>query len=171
MTRLVGRTVRLRSMTETDAADVVRWRSDEFVARQLFSSSPPSIEEHLTWFSRMSSSEDRQEFIIVDAKSGVAYGTIGLSNIDRSLGRAEYGVMLGEPSARGRGIAREATELILNYAFKELGLRQIYLNVFSDNERATHLYDSLGFRVDSRSVREKNGEERAVLHMVLDASS
>ena len=140
-----GERVLLRQMSREDAADVVRMRAEPDVQAQLFSAGPPTIEEHLQWLAAMEARGDRHEFMIVERASGRSVGTIGLSHIDRVNRRAEYGVLIGEPGARGKGLAAEASRLLLGYAFGTLGLRRVYLHVFARNADALRLYRRVGF--------------------------
>jgi len=133
-------------MSREDAADVVRMRADPEVQAQLFSGRPPTIEEHLRWLADVEARGDRHEFMIVERTSGRSVGTIGLSHIDRVNRRAEYGVLIGEPDARGKGLAAEASRLLLAYAFGTLGLRRVYLHVLARNEDAVRLYRRVGFQ-------------------------
>jgi diamine N-acetyltransferase len=143
-----GERVLLRRMSRADAADVVRMRADPEVQAQLFSARPPTMEEHLRWLAEMEARDDRHEFMIVERTSGRSVGTIGLSHIDRANRRAEYGVLLGEPDARGKGLAAEASRLLLAYAFGTLGLRRVYLHVFAGNGDALRLYRRVGFQTE-----------------------
>ena len=166
---IAGKRVQLRSMTLADAADIVRWRDDPFVADHMFSDELPSIESHLRWFEQLQTRGDRQEFIIVEQASGHSIGTIGLSSIDRVHRRAEYGILIGEASARGQGYAREASALILDYAFNELQLHRVYLLVFADHLAALDLYKQLGFQIEG-TLREhvyKRGVFRDVIEMAI----
>ncbi len=140
-----GERVLLRPMERADADAVVRMRSDPTVLAQLFGEEPPTRDGHLRWFEEMRARGDRQEFVIVDRVSGRAVGTIGLSHIDPAHRRAEYGVLIGEPDARGKGLAAEASRLLLGYAFGPLGLNRVYLHVFPENEAAIRLYRRVGF--------------------------
>ena len=47
--------------------------------------------------------------------------------------------------AQGKGIAYEATRLILKKAFFEYGLHRVYLSVYSNNKAAIKLYERCGF--------------------------
>ena len=141
-----GERVLLRRMCREDTADVVRMRAEPEVQAQLFSERPPTIEEHLRWLADMEARGDRHEFIIVERASGRSVGTIGLSRIDLVNRRAEYGVLIGEPDARGKGLAAEASRLLLAYAFGTLGLRRVYLHVLARNADALRLYRRVGFQ-------------------------
>jgi UDP-4-amino-4,6-dideoxy-N-acetyl-beta-L-altrosamine N-acetyltransferase len=157
--------VRLRPLSADDGADIVRWRNEADVAGQMFSLPPASAEEHRRWFERMQARGDRQEFVIVAGERAV--GTIGLSDIDRGHRRAQYGIVIGEADARGRGIARRASELILDHAFGDLRLNRVYLSVYADNAPALRLYRRLGF-VEEGLLRQhavRDGVARDVVMM------
>ena len=164
-----GQRVQLRPMTLADTADIVRWRNDAFVSEHLFSDEPPTIESHIRWFEQMQARGDRQEFVIIERATGRAIGAIGLSNIDRVHRRAEYGILIGEADARGQGLAREASELLLDYAFHTLQLHRVYLLTFADHEAARRLYEHLGFQVEG-TLRDhvcKHGIFRDVVEMAI----
>lgn len=162
-----GERVQLRRMGPQDAADVVRLRSDPDVQTQLFSERPPTVAEHLRWLADVDARGDRHEFMIVERTSGQSVGTIGLSRIDPTHRRAEYGVLIGEPGARGKGLASEASRLLLDYAFRTLGLVRVYLHVFADNAAAVRLYERVGFLREGLLRRHvyKGGRFRDVVAM------
>jgi len=54
-------------------------------------------------------------------------------------------VGLGDTAIRGKGLAREAMALLIDYAFDELNLHRIQLMVVDYNEAAIKLYEKLGF--------------------------
>jgi N-acetylneuraminate synthase len=166
---MLGR-VYLRPLDEGDTDTVVRWRNSPSIYREFFAERPPSREEHELFMAHLRAKGDRQEFIIVLADGEVPVGQIGLSHIDRTRGEAEYGILIGEPEFCGKGIAREASELILRHAFKDLGLRHVVLNLFKDNLRAYQLYLRLGFAEipGSAAERLKDGALRPTVAMFLD---
>jgi RimJ/RimL family protein N-acetyltransferase len=165
-----GSRVYLRPIDGTDTDLILRWRSDPQVAAQLFSEHPPTREEHEQFLRRLTTRNDRIEFAIVLVERDRAVGTIGLSSIDREKGEAEYGVLIGEADARGRGVARQASDLILDHAFRQLGLKRVFLHVFADNAAAINLYERLGFRIETASMatKMKDGVARQVLCMTID---
>lgn len=164
-----GKRVMLRPMEAADADDVARWRSDPSVLEQMFADEPPTREEHLRWLETIQAHGRRHEFVIVERATGRSIGTVGLGEIDHKNLRAEYGILIGEADARGKGYAREASELVLSYAFDELELRRVYLHVLADNHAAIRLYEQVGFRLEGtlRQHAFKRDAFRDVLAMAI----
>ena len=143
---IAGERVHLRPLDADDAGLVMRWRNDPFVRSRLFSDEVLTEERHRSWLERVQATGGREEFVVVETATGRAVGTVGLSEIDRRNRRAEYGILMGEPEARGRGLAAEASRLILRYAFEVLDLNRVSLQLLADNELAVRLYERLGFK-------------------------
>lgn len=162
-----GERVLLRPMEEGDTDDIVRMRTEPSVLSELFSDEPPTRESHRQWLVRIRQEGTRQEFMIVEKATGRSVGTIGLSQIDRNHRRAEYGVLIGEADARGKGFAVEASRLLLGYAFGRLGLNRVYLHVFPENEPALGLYRRLGFEQEGLLHQHvyKDGRFRDIIVM------
>ena len=71
-------------------------------------------------------------------------GTVSLKKMDFDNKSAEYAIALRK-GMHGKGIAYNATGIILKKAFKEYGLHRIYLSVLADNNNAIRLYERCGF--------------------------
>lgn len=74
---------------------------------------------------------------------------------------------LGERDDWGKGYGTEAMRLTLHYAFEELNLHRVTLNVFGNNARAMRSYEKAGFRYEGR-VREamqRDGERIDIVNM------
>ena len=79
---------------------------------------------------------------------------------DQAIGRAELdgiewphasgwaGIGIGEPDYWDRGYGSDALRILLRFAFNEVGLYRISLNVFEYNQRAVHVYEKLGFKIE-----------------------
>ena len=68
-----------------------------------------------------------------------------LLNIDWFARNAEFGILIGDRSRQGKGLAKEALALVVGYAFDTLNLNKLYLRVVAFNERALRLYRDFGF--------------------------
>ena len=96
-------------------------------------------------------SERDDDFVFVIEETDVLrrpVGQVSLYRVDWPGGRAEYGrLMIGEEEARGLGLARRVTQILIDHAFGPMGLRELYLECLSDNDRALAVYADTGFKV------------------------
>ena len=77
-------------------------------------------------------------------------GNVGFKSIGEIHRTAEMGIMLGNPKYQRKGYGMEAINLLLDYGFSFLNLRNISLNVFEYNEIAYNLYKKIGFKEAGR---------------------
>ena len=78
---------------------------------------------------------------------GRPVGQVSLYNIAWAEERAEFGrLMIGDPQARGKGLAKQATQLLLDMAFDQLHLNEVYLEVLEGNQSAIAIYRQCGFQ-------------------------
>jgi RimJ/RimL family protein N-acetyltransferase len=82
-----------------------------------------------------------------------AIGFISLGGINWVHGSAWVGIGIGDPAFWSKGYGTEAMQLLLHYAFDELNLYRVNLNVFEYNERAVRSYVKSGFVVEGRARR------------------
>ena len=73
-------------------------------------------------------------------------GNVGLDGVRWQHGESFVGIGLGEREFWGRGYGTDAMRVILRYAFQELNLRRVSLDVFEYNPRAVRSYEKAGFR-------------------------
>lgn len=121
------------------------WRNDERSLRWFKSAAPLQWESHLGWFTRYAQRDSPDCMFFAVTRSGVPVGQTSIYNFSTDGTRAEVGRFLSDPDLRGRGLFREALLLTLDIAFGVAGLREVFLEVFKDNERAIRLYRSVGF--------------------------
>lgn len=60
------------------------------------------------------------------------------------------GIGIGEREYWSKGYGTDAMNVILRFAFDELNLYRISLNVFEYNQRAIRSYEKVGFVVEGR---------------------
>ncbi len=87
-------------------------------------------------------------------------GNIKLEPIDFERFCATMGIIIGDKHYWGRGLATEATRVLVDYAFNELGLKEINLGVISENKPAIRVYEKCGFvkyRTDKKFLNH-NGQ-------------
>jgi RimJ/RimL family protein N-acetyltransferase len=77
-------------------------------------------------------------------------GFIGLEGDLFPHGESFVGIGLGERQFWGKGYGTDAMRVILRYAFLELNLRRVALDVFEYNPRAIRSYEKAGFVYEGR---------------------
>jgi RimJ/RimL family protein N-acetyltransferase len=76
---------------------------------------------------------------------GRCIGGTGLRvNVDQH--RASFWIGLFVPGLRGRGLGKEITRLVVDWAFGSLGAHRVELEVLASNHRAIRCYLACGFR-------------------------
>lgn len=133
--------VTIRKFDEDDIENKVRWINDSRNNEFLHYNIPLDIENTRKWFNNIKNNSNRYDMII--EYNNIPVGVIGIINIEKKKG--EYYITLGENDYKRKGISYEATKLILNYAFKTLGLEKIWLCVDEENIAARKLYEKVGF--------------------------
>lgn len=138
--------MRLRDFRPGDAEAVRRWFNDERVTADLVGSRASfSLEDARGWVERATASgADRKWAITIDG-SDDAVGFVALFGLDRPLG-PELAVLVGEPSAWGRGVAREAERQACIEAFRVHGAHRVHAEIPATNVAAQKVVTSLGFQ-------------------------
>ncbi len=72
-------------------------------------------------------------------------GFVALFNIKWRNQTAEMAIGIGDAAQRGKGYGREALNLLLGFAFHELGLYRVGLTVMDYNTEAIRAYERVGF--------------------------
>lgn len=148
--------VRLRLLAEDDLAMTLMWRNREEVRRWLGTSVELDFDTHLTWFREHEMADDAFMFIVEDIVSGTSLGQVSIYGIDRDVGTAEVGRFIAAPGVSGKGLIREAIAALIDFAFTEMNLERLILEVMPTNERAIKLYTSLGFQTANAAYASNN---------------
>lgn len=96
-------------------------------------------------------------FEIHVADDGRYIGNCGLDDVDRVHRHAEVGICIGSLADQNRGFGRDAIVTLLRFGFDHLGLHRIAIMANDENERALHMYRSIGFT--------EVGRERETVYM------
>jgi RimJ/RimL family protein N-acetyltransferase len=133
-----GLALRLRPITDADAALIVQFRSDEQRGRYLHPISLNVIDQ-LAWLARYYEREGEYYFVIERLQGSSPEGLISIYNIDCSNNSGEWGRWILRP---GSLAATESAWLIYRCAFEELGLDSVYCRTVSANEKVVSFHDS-----------------------------
>ena len=136
--------VTIRPLVEEDAYTSVKWRNDPEVFKFTGNTYKHEITigNELEWIRKViANTNDYRCAILVDE---VYVGNIYLTDIQE--GKAHYHIFIGNKNYWGKGVAKKASLLILDYAVKVLNLKEIFLRVRKKNTSAYNLYLRLGFK-------------------------
>ena len=143
-----GEKLTLRPITDADTDDIVRWRNDPEVWRYFLFREPFTPEMHRAWLLNKVMTGKVIQYIIVERESGQSVGSVYFRDVDEKNESAEYGIFIGEPRARGRGLGTETARLFTRFGLDVLRLHRISLKVLGSNEIARRSYEKAGFRTE-----------------------
>ena len=106
---------------------------------------PMTLEDETAWYDGVPTSGARM-FTIYERATWRPIGNTDLREIDHRNRSASFGLLIGEPDARGKGYGTEATRLILDYAFTALGLHNVLLTCYEFNLAGLRAYQKVGFK-------------------------
>ena len=170
---IAGERVVLRRPTENERPALERWRNERLVSRSLIAAVLDEVLEHLA---DLDTRDDRLDMIVWTGPSfrggsvsEVPVGLVTLHHVDREVGQAELGKLIGETAYRGKGAAQEATHLLVAYGFEHLGLNRIYLRTMDGNLKNIKINEQLGFNFEGvlRQAARVNGSLGDVIQMAM----
>ena len=125
-----------------------RWINDFDVIRTLgVAVQPMTTESEEGWFDRASRSDGSSaHFTIYERATMRPIGNTSLDPIDRRHRVATFGILIGEKNCWGKGYGTETTRLMLDFAFRFVGVHNVMLTVFSFNQRGIRAYARAGFK-------------------------
>jgi RimJ/RimL family protein N-acetyltransferase len=152
-----GRLVTLRTHVPANREAFQRWYADreiaELLRHDLEPLTPAQSRGYFETFILPSSARGTC-FAIHERKGKRLIGTTALT--DRLTGRngvsALFRIVIGEKDVWGKGYGTEATRLMAEEAFDNMGLSEIRLEVFNHNLRAIAAYTRVGFEVSGEHV-------------------
>lgn len=143
--KLTSQRLVLRPITLDHASDsYVSWINDPLVNVYLDSSGNCTIEKLITYLHEIFNNE-AYFWAIHIANNNKHIGNIKIDAISERNGIGVYGILMGDRNEWGKGYAKEASQIVIDFCFKKLGLRKISLGVIEDNIAAVQLYTKLGF--------------------------
>ena len=134
--------------------DYVDWMNDDEVNRYLESGGDYTLEKLQQYLEEVE--RNPKYFWAIRLKETNKHiGNIKIDPINLNDISGEYGIMIGDRSTWGKGIAKEASEIVLAFCFETLQLKKITLGVQKNNLKAIRLYEKLGFTLEKQL--ESNG--------------
>ncbi|MBE0409253.1 MAG: GNAT family N-acetyltransferase [Anaerolineales bacterium] len=160
---LTGDLVKLVAVNPAvDADRFSRWALDSEYSR-LLDTDPArlwSAQKVKQWLEKSLEKESGNEFTFMmnTLENEQTIGFIGLDGIRWNHGDAYVGIGIGEREFRGKGYGTDAMRVLLKYAFTELNLHRVSLNVFAYNSMAIRSYEKAGYVIEGKQREYLNRE-------------
>lgn len=165
--------LRLRPYKSTDAAEIAAWITSE---TEFYKWSAGKIKhfpvlpsELDLYYNNGEETKDIWGMTAVD-EEGIA-GHLFMKFLDEEKTQIRFGLIVLNPSRRGRGYGKEMVSLALKYAFEILKAEKVTLGVFENNPAAYHCYLASGLRDTQEAVLYHfQGEEWRCLELEANKS-
>lgn len=141
--------LRLRKIEPSDLPYLYQWENDARMWSDSDTHNPLSHHD-LRQYIESSTGDiyrDGQLRLIIE-EEGATMGCIDLFDFDARNRKAAIGMYVA-PHARGKGVGKQAVQLLLDYAFGFLHLRMLYAIIAVKNTACKHIYEAMGFAPSS----------------------
>ncbi|WP_335870077.1 GNAT family N-acetyltransferase [Bacillus sp. 2205SS5-2] len=157
---LRNKRIHLGGFMEEDLPAMIAWYDNEQMMRYLdaLPFRPKSKSDVRKWTEE--TSDKIYRFSIRLNETNEIIGYIELDGILWTHRTTWISIAIGDDQYWGAGYGAEALQCMLSYAFQELNLHRVQLTVFSYNQRAISLYQSLGFQKEGefREFLQRDGQ-------------
>jgi RimJ/RimL family protein N-acetyltransferase len=152
---IAGDLVILRALESSDLERCYLWMNDPNIVRTLKSRYPMPFEKEAEWLERaVGRIETERHFAVERKDSRTHIGNASLHAIDWVSRTAAFGLFIGDPASWNRGFGTDAIRTLVRFAFEEMNLRKLKVNVFDYNDRAKHVLEAIGFQQEGKLARE-----------------
>lgn len=166
-------TIALRALEPTDLDMLYRWENDTALWNVSDTVAPYSRQALWQYLEQNTGdiyAQRQLRLMITLCSDGTAIGTIDFLNFDPLNNRAELGLFIAD-EWRGKGLGRQALELLTAYARDHIGLRQLYVFIALDNTVCLKMFEDYGYRragiLNSWVKRGNSYHDVALLQMIL----
>jgi diamine N-acetyltransferase len=148
MVTLQGNTIFLRALEPEDLAFIYHIENDETIWEVSNTQTPYSkflITQYLENAHQDIYEAKQLRLAICKNENLEAIGLIDLFDFDPKNKRAGVGIIIQNNVDRNNGFGKEALGLMINYAFHQLQLHQLYANIGTENLPSLSLFTTFGF--------------------------
>jgi RimJ/RimL family protein N-acetyltransferase len=168
--KLTGDKVYLSPINTEDYPRYTEWMNDISItaymeqACRIF-----TLSAEKEFLEKMAGDMNNINLAIINSEDDELLGNISLMEVNKLNGTAELGIFIGNKECQSRGYGTEAIQLICEFAFRLLNMKNIMLRVFDFNPRAKRAYEKAGFREFGRRKDSLfyDGKQRDTIYMEL----
>jgi RimJ/RimL family protein N-acetyltransferase len=158
---LIGEHIGLRAIERDDLRQLMDWRNRPDFRRHFREHREIGMESQQAWFERMSADLATLMFAIVDRGDGRLLGASGLCFIDWVNRNCDLSLYIGDDGVYiDDRYAPDAARTTLAYAFGELGMHRIWVEIYDFDTPKQKLLEVLGFQLEGRHREHHFAEGR-----------
>ena len=150
------------NLNKDDLALTLRMRNHESIRYWMHNKNIISEEEHENFISNLESSTTERYFLIKFKKT--VLGSISFTKIKPNVS-IDFGIY-SNPFSDQPGSGRLLEQVASKYAFEQLNVKEISLQVYEDNKRAIDFYFKSGFK--TQEIKEFEGKN--IVNMIKRAN-
>jgi RimJ/RimL family protein N-acetyltransferase len=161
-----GENVKLAAVREEDIDIMMKWGEDAEYLRNVDTDlALPKTKDQ--WVSEGSGGSNSVYFRLRTIENDRLIGFAAIHGIEWNNRAGLLAIGIGQSADRNKGYGTDALRLILRYAFHELNLDRVGLDVIEYNKGGIRAYEKVGFQLEGRkrSMVYRDGERYDVLLM------
>ena len=142
--------LRLRKIEPSDLPFLYQWENDAMMWADSDTHNPLSRHDLHQYIENTTGDiyRDGQLRLIIEGITDISspniIGCIDLFDFDARNRKAAIGMYIA-PEAHGKGVGKQAVQLLLDYAFGFLYVRMVYAIISVHNTACSHIYEQMGF--------------------------
>ena len=141
----LGKKINIRSLKKSDEKIFAEWQEMEEYNRYFPNINFLNEIKNKSWISSKLIDKKGIYFMIIDANTMSNIGITILENIDYKKLIASWGIYIAKKQFMKKEYVFEASNLVLNYAFKNLRLEKIYGCSLANNIQGRNFHKRIGF--------------------------
>jgi ribosomal-protein-alanine N-acetyltransferase len=157
----------LREITEEDATEnYLNWFRDPLSVRYITSAGTQNQLSNLKQY--ICDRIDRNDVLflgIFEIISGQHIGNLKYEPVNSELGYAIMGILIGEETYRGIGVAKEVITSSSKWLSENRNIQEILLGVHLENISAIKAYKKMGFKVSNTPFISKKSSDSLIMKL------
>lgn len=165
---LIGDRITLQQITLPEMLHSRKWGRNRRVQRFITVDFGHATDaEQIKFWRQTRRNPSEMMFSIYENSTARHIGNCGIHHFDPTNSHAELGILIGEEKSHSKGLGTETVTVLRDYAFRELKLNRLSLEVFSHNSRAIRCYEKAGFKPEGTlRAQYKKGKKFIDVHVM-----
>lgn len=159
----MSKDVTIRAVSVDDSQDLYEMLACPGVVRNTLQLPYVSLDKREEWLRNLTDND----YMLVAEVDGKVVGNIDITRRKHRLAHVAQLGMAVHDDYQDRGIGTALMEAALDLADNWLNVKRVELDVYTDNDRAVHLYEKFGFEIEGtlRALAFRDGEYVDAYHM------